>query len=1033
MPDCLGQKPMNIVQFAALFVLCCPGMVLAAEDEAFFESKIRPVLVEKCYSCHSKKAPKVKGGLLLDSRAGFLKGGDSGPAIDLKEPAKSKILIALGYEDPELSMPPKGKLSSGVIKDVATWIASGAIWPGEQAGLGPQKDSFDLAKRKASHWVWTPLQATLSEKGNTSKALDPVDAYLTKARREKSIQATGPADPATLLRRLHVVLTGFGPKEANVQAFLADPSEANYRKEVDRLLDSWEHAEHFARHWLDLVRYGETRGHEFDYTIPNAWQYRDYVIRALKVDLPYNRLLEEHLAGDLLVKPRMRSGADSNESILGTGFCYLGEEIHSPVDIRQDEADRFDNRIDVVSKTFLGLTVACARCHDHKFDAISTKDYYGLYSVFESASYRQVRFEHKASNSALSNKWALQRGQLEQTIAKALAKKFKDVRAIDQNTFSKEGTLAGWLAGKDEAAPSNPVVDYSQNAGWYPDDLSFGAGPRAPGSLDLSGKNPGILPYGAACRDPLWTGMAPDPKAEKEPGALAYDRTGRTLKTPTFTVQSGAVWLWMRGQAKVYSSVGSHVMILGPLHGEMVTDSGASEAFRWVRLNLTRYIGLPCHLECTTDDPRFALATVFDQVAQPNNPGLAFFPKGQAVKNRPEHLKERLAYWLLHLEKQGTLFGLADHKWAALVLGLGMDSPEFAGANTLPEMSAWKALLADYLPKRQILSAVAPALWEGSQVTDHVFVRGSPKTAGMVVEPQNLEALGGALKGPGSRRLELATAWTNPLKTPMVPRVAINRIWHNLFGRGIVQSVDNLGVMGDAIQHQALLDQLALDFVQDGWSSRKMIKRLVLTQAWRQSSDALIESVNIDPSNNLIHHFRPKRMSGESIRDNLLLVSGRLSDSRFGPPTSPWINDFQEGRGRPNSGKLDEEGRRSIYVGVRRNFLSNWMLTFDTPIPFSTVGRRMESHVPAQSLILMNHPLVHDLCKSWGEKLALMPGDSLDRIRAMYLQAYGREATPEEVGLCHEFLKAQDGVAGPESWKALTHVLVNTREFVFLR
>ena len=210
MPDCLGQKPMNIVQFAALFVLCCPGMVLAAEDEAFFESKIRPVLVEKCYSCHSKKAPKVKGGLLLDSRAGFLKGGDSGPAIDLKEPQKSKILIALGYEDPELSMPPKGKLSSGVIKDVATWIASGAIWPGEQAGLGPQKDSFDLAKRKASHWVWTPLQATLSEKGNTSKALDPVDAYLTKARREKSIQATGPADPATLLRRLHVVLTGFG-------------------------------------------------------------------------------------------------------------------------------------------------------------------------------------------------------------------------------------------------------------------------------------------------------------------------------------------------------------------------------------------------------------------------------------------------------------------------------------------------------------------------------------------------------------------------------------------------------------------------------------------------------------------------------------------------------------------------------------------------------------------------------------------------------------------------------------------------------
>ncbi len=1007
-------------------------MVLVAREETFFESKIRPVLVEKCYSCHSKNATKVKGGLLLDSRAGVLKGGDSGPAIDLKEPQKSKILIALSYENPDLSMPPKGKLSSAVIKDMASWIASGAIWPGEQVNTTTQKDVFDLDKRKANHWVWTPLQSMLPGKGNLPKSLDPVDWYLEKARREKSVQASGPADPATLLRRLHVVLTGLGPREANVQAFLADPSEANYRKEVDRLLDSWEHAEHFARHWLDLVRYSETRGHEFDYTIPNAWQYRDYVIRAMKADLPYNRFLEEHLAGDLLSNPRMRTGSDSNESVLGTGFCYLGEEIHSPVDIRQDEADRFDNRIDVVSKTFLGLTVACARCHDHKFDAISTKDYYGLYSVFESASYRQVRFEHRTANAALANKWSGQRAQTEATVAKAFAKLIRESDATTR-TFPKESLLSAWLDGKDEVPPANPVVDYAQISCWYPDDLSFGAGPRLAGAIDLSGKNPGLLPYGAACRDPLWNGMVPDPKVEKEPGALAYDRTGRTLKTQTFNVQSGAVWIWMRGQAKIYSSVGSHVMILGPLHGELVTDSGASDAFRWVRLNLTRYIGLPCHLEFTTDDSRFALATVFDQVAQPGNPGWAYFPKGKAVANRHDHLKMRLSYWVSHLKDHGTLSGLADHKWAALVLASAMESPAFSGTNSLPEIVAWKNLLAGYFPKRQIPSAGAPALWEGSQVKDHVFIRGSTKTAGAMVEPQNLEALGGALKGPGSRRLELATAWTNPQKTPMVPRVAVNRIWHHLFGRGIIPSVDNLGVMGDPVLHQPLLDQLALDFVRDGWSSRKMIKRLVLTHAWRQSSDALADAVNRDPVNSLFHYYRPRRMSGESIRDNLLLVSGRLSDKRFGPPAAPWINDFQEGRGRPNSGKLDEEGRRSIYVGVRRNFLSNWMLAFDTPIPFSTVGRRTESNVPAQSLILMNHPLVHELCESWGQKLALMPGDSGNRIKALYLQAYGREATAEEVSLCLDYLQSHNSIAGPEGWKALTHVLVNTREFVFLR
>jgi hypothetical protein len=1036
-------KAMKSLVLASLSLFVLTPITYGVADESFFETKIRPVLVEHCQSCHSVKSGKSKGGLLLDSGSAVIKGGESGPIIDLKDPKKSKIIIAMSYEEPDLLMPPKGKLPPAVVKDFQTWIASGAVWPGEKRGAtaGSKKETFDLGKRKDSHWVWGPLKSTLGtvksqSSATTNSALDPVDTYLDLARKAKGIQAAGPADPATLYRRLHLVLTGMGPNEASLQKFLADPSEANYQKEVDRILDSWDHSEHFARHWLDLVRYGETRGHEFDFTIPNAWQYRDYAIRALKMDIPFNQFLTEHLAGDLIANPRKRPGADSNESVLGTGFFFLGEEIHSPVDVRQDQADRFDNRIDVLTKTFLGLTVSCARCHDHKFDAISIKDYYGLYSMLESSSYRQIRFEHQDSNRLLALKWTNSRMELEKKLAKALAQKLRESNFLEFPKLAQDSVVSLWFEGKEEKSPGKAIIDYAQNPEWFPDDLSFGPGPRLAGAIDLTGKQPSVNPFGSATRDPLWTGLGPTPESEKEPGGLAYDRTGRTLKTPTFPIQTGSIWVWMRGQAKIFSSVGSHILIMGPLHGEMIADSGPSDTFRWVRLNLGRYKGLPGHLEFTTDDPRFALSMVFDSEAQPTNPAWNHFPKQIAVKERPGHLKERLAKWIQHLETTGSLDGLKDQALAAIALNGIIEAKAIPPLEqSTPTVLAWKKNLDEMIPQRKLLSAAAPALWEGSQVTDRVFIRGSPKVPGAAVEPQNLEALSQnhQIKGPGSRRLQLAQDWINPQKTPMVPRVAVNRIWHHLFGRGIVQSVDNLGVLGDAIQNKDLLDQLAIDFVQDGWSNRKMIRRLVLTNAWRQSSETNSQAMTVDPENRLVHHFHPKRMSGESIRDNLLRISGRLSDKKFGPPIAPWINDFQEGRGRPNSGKLDEEGRRSIYVGVRRNFLSNWMLTFDTPIPFSTVGRRSESHVPAQSLILMNHPLVHELCQSWGQKLASMQADPVERIRLMFREAFGREATGEEIGTCMEYIKSRGASGDPEAWKGLAHILVNTREFVFIR
>ena len=320
-------------------------------------------------------------------------------------PEKSLLTKAISYKDVDLTMPPRGKLSDTAIADLTTWIKDGARWPAD-GNKTTAVAGFDLAKRKAEHWAWRPIHAgpIPNEPGD-----DPIDRFLAAKIREKGLTAAPPASPHVLLRRLSFDLVGLPPTPEQVAAFekacgSGPPTRAVVEKVVDTLLASPQFSERWARHWLDLVRYAESRGHEFDYTTPNASQYRDYVIRALDADVPYDRFVLEHLAGDLLPEPRLDPTKTFDESILGTGFWWLGEQIHSPVDICQDKADRFDNMIDVMSKTFLGLTVACARCHDHKFDAISTKDYYSLFGFLDSSSYRLVPFDTRTEHAELARK-----------------------------------------------------------------------------------------------------------------------------------------------------------------------------------------------------------------------------------------------------------------------------------------------------------------------------------------------------------------------------------------------------------------------------------------------------------------------------------------------------------------------------------------------------------------------------------------------------------------------------------------------------
>ena len=360
----------------------------------FFESKVRPILVDHCYECHGPDADPPEGGLSMVSRKAILAGGDSGPGIDLDDLKESNILSAVQYGD-LFQMPPDSRLSEDDIQIIRRWVMDKAPWPAESDIDVARADSeFDLAKRKSEHWSWQAISDPAIPKIKTSDwPSDSIDNFILAKLEDAGLSPAKPADRAVWIRRVTFDLTGLPPTATEIENFLNDESNSAFETVVDRLLASPRYGERWARHWMDLVRYAETCGHEFDYELPNAWRYRDYLIRAFNTDVPYNDFLVEHLAGDLIQSPRRNPDNQINESVLGTGFWFLGEATHGPVDVKADEAGRIDNQIDVMGKTFLGLTIACARCHDHKFDAISAEDYYAISGFLQSSRRQNVMLD----------------------------------------------------------------------------------------------------------------------------------------------------------------------------------------------------------------------------------------------------------------------------------------------------------------------------------------------------------------------------------------------------------------------------------------------------------------------------------------------------------------------------------------------------------------------------------------------------------------------------------------------------------------
>jgi cytochrome c553 len=1010
------MKPFTPI-FICLALLPTPA---ARGDDAgvqFFESKIRPVLVDRCYSCHAHTAKKVKGGLYLDSRDALLKGGETGPSIVPGHPEKSRLIEAIDYKNVDLQMPPKDKLTDAQIADFAAWVKMGAPWGKESAKAVAKAEEFDLAQRKAAHWAWHPVKphAPPAVK-DAAWPTDPIDRFVLAKLEAHNLAPAPDADRRALLRRVHFDLVGLPPKPRDVDAFVNDASPDALAAVVDRLLASPQFGERWARHWLDLVRYAETMGHEFDFPIPNAWRYRDYVIRAFNADLPYDRFVTEQVAGDLLPDPRRHPATRENESALGTAFWFLGEDVQAPVDVRLHQADLLDNRIDVLGKAVLGLTIACARCHDHKFDAISTADYYALYGYLKGARYTQAPLNQPEIDAR-----ARELRALKSKIRTAAADQWlRDLPAAEPPPAAKPAAAAAARAGDHELFAHRP-------AGWAREGSAFD--PAAPGDFLVGDA---AKPVAALVTEP------------GSHGALLSRRLEGALRSPTFTIAHRYLHLRAAGAgARANVVVDNFNVIRDPIYGGLKRTL-KSDAPAWVTVDLAMWKGRQAYVELadtTVADPG-GPASPADAWASLHNAILSDHAKpppapSGAASDGPHALRAIIESW-----RDGSALTPAAAARLAHALDNGLLKCD-------PDALAHH--VAEYRRLEQSLPAptYAPAATDADAGDEHVFIRGNPKTLGPVVPRRFLEALDPApTQATGSGRLDLARRIASPAN-PLPARVMANRIWHHLLGRGLVASVDNFGQLGDPPTHPELLDHLAARFADGGWSTKRLIRAIVLSRTYRMASRAAdpAAAAPLDPDNKLLHRAHVRRLQAETIRDHLLAVSGRLdltAGGTGGPGVPVHLTPFMDGRGKPTkSGPLDGAGRRSVYLEVRRNFLPPMLLAFDTPQPFSTMGRRSVSNVPAQALILMNDPFVQEQAKLWAAHLLADPSTPTpeSRVAAMYAAAFSRPPAPDETAALLAFAHDQGEHLGlpkdqrltdPRIWTEIAHALINTKEFIFL-
>lgn len=794
------------------------GCALGADIESIdhFEKHVRPVLAEQCYACHSAQIPTPQAGLRVDSRAALLKGGKTGAAIVPGNPDASRLLQLIRGKD-GLRMPPTGELTDVQIGHMEAWIRAGAPFPD-----GPSPPSGPVSK----HWSFVRPERAEPPPSATGWAQSVIDRFVEARLETAGLRPSADAHPRKLFRRLHLDLTGLPPDPDESDRFVDAPTQEAYKAVVDSLLASERFGERWARYWLDVARYSDEGFQARPF--PIAWPYRDWVVDAFNNDLPYDKFVEFQLAADLV-------GAD-DEHLPALGLLTLGINQVRPIEV----PDNLDDRIDVVTRGFLGLSVSCARCHDHKFDPIPTADYYSLYSVFlNSPNVLEPvpieAFRESPETEFFLEKLASRRAWLDRFRNERLADHVKEFRTPE-------------------------VLEKYLEAAW--ESRSLG---------------------------------------NREFEALSKERNLNH-------------YLLERWRTYLNGLVGPSV--------EAFEDLNSPGGAKRVAM-------------------RMAEADSLYRWPDPMQEALRLALRGIGT---PTDIPAKDFWWIQSEGDSNVMKGL---KWQ------------------------YEAVMHDWSyrggPKHAMVVRDAADLQPA-----YVFLRGNQNDKGEQVGPRFLSALPGAGEfRTGSGRLELARAIASS-ENPLTARVFVNRVWGHLFGEGIARTPSDLGTRGDPPSHPELLDYLAADFMANGWSTKDLIRQIVLSRTYRQDSTGSEHGIAADPANRLLWRQNRKRLDFEAMRDSMLAVSGRLDTTKGGPP-------FQL-KATPAS------PRRAIYAYVSREEPSALMRTFDFSNPEEHSPRRQLTTVPQQALFFMNSSFLAEQARA----LAASCGDPEQCIDTIHRKVLGR-------------------------------------------
>lgn len=914
----------------------------AAAELDFFETRIRPVLVEHCYRCHSVESGKPKGGLRLDSRSGWQVGGDSGPAIVPGKPDESLIIAAITHNGEISEMPPTSRLPPQVINDFKKWIADGAVDPREGKPAARENQQMDIEAGRA-FWSFRPRE-TFSDEHSIDGFVQPQAPH---------------AAAEQLVRRLFLDLIGLPPTLDQRREFLRHYREQSPEQAVeyfaDQLLAQNQFGEKWARHWLDVARYADSNGGDFNLTFPEAWRYRNYVIDAFNSDMPYDQFLCEQIAGDLMPAEDLEQ---RHRQLIATGFLMVSPKMLTERNKAKMHLDIADEQLDTIGRSIMGLTLGCARCHDHKFDPIPTADYYAMAGILHSTRTADGILMGNVNVSGWTETDLPVNEKTQAVIAASKSRIEKLQKELDQQKAARDAsqTSVGTVVDNAEAETSGPWRKSTNR-------------PNRVGDYYLA-TDKGKGPYSITWKATL-------PKPGEYEVRVSFGGGAGLAKTAPYVVRHA------KGETRL----------------------------------------------------------IINQTVKPTIGGL-WFPIGRftfgTITATPDAASSAIAEVRL-TDENADGFVIADAIQLVHVDDLGEEaaSQETPGTD-IASLEKELKKLKDSLPK--IPKAMAAKDHADKRLGDlHIRIRGEAGNLGPKVPRGFLQVASSdssaqsLIPANQSGRQQLAEWLTRP-EHPLTARVMANRIWQQLFGRGIVATTDNFGLRGTSPSHPQLLDYLAGKFVANNWSMKSLIREIVNSQTYQQAAQTPADD---DPDNSLLRHQNRRPAHAETIRDSILAIAEQL-DSVSHESVVAHLGMYAiqtSGKRDPSLAQTGKLRQRSIYLPIVRGAVPPSLAVFDLPNPDLVTGTRAATNVPAQALFMMNSPFVRDMAQAVGSQFA--DGDLTNKeiIQQLYQRILIRDADADDIVMGEDYISQltdNDGKSHPEAITSFVQILFSSAEFRFI-